>query len=151
MTRRDTGIHVKNMNLLLRTMRQMGDDAVDHNKAASTDIASAFLRDVTSAPRTSQASAAASAFMVYKDQIPKVGFSARRATGVSGGARAGELFYGAEFGSGDWRFGPVKKAGNFFYPTLRSEGEGYAQDWFDGIMRTMDRTWSKGASRAAMS
>lgn len=146
---RATGIHVKNVNLLMRTMRQMGDDAVDHNRDASTEIASAFLKDLTSAARTSQASAAAEAFKVYRDQIPKVGFPARKATGVSGGARIGELFYGAEFGSDDWRFGSRTRDGNFFYPTLRSEGEGYAQAWFDVITDVMDRTWSKGASRAA--
>jgi hypothetical protein len=150
-TKRDTGIHVENVNLLMRTMRKMGDDAVDHNRDASRGIAEAFLRDLTSAADTPQASAVASAFKVYRDQIPKVGFPGGASTGVSGGARAGQLFYGAEFGSGDWRFGNRMKDGTFFYPTLRREGADYAKEWFDVIADVMGRTWNKGAGKAMMS
>lgn len=150
-TKRSTGIHVENVNLLMRTMRKMGDDAVDSNRDASTGIAAEFLRDITGAASSPQESAAAAAFKVYRDQIPKVGFPARKATGVSGGARISELFYGAEFGSSDWRFPDPKSAGRFFYPTLRSEGPEYAQDWFRHIEDAMEKTWNKGSSRAAAS
>ena len=146
-----TGIHVENVNLLLRTLNKMGKEMSDDLRTSTTTIAEAFLRDVRPAAKSPQQSAAAAAFKVYRDRVPKVGFPARKATGVSGGARAGELFYGAEFGSGDFRFGPVTREGNFFYPTLRSAGEGYALDWFEVVMDTMDRTWDKGAAKAAMS
>ena len=151
MTRRETGIHVENVNLLLRTLNKMGKEMSDDLRTTTATIADAFLGDLRFAGDGPQQSAAAAAFQVYRDRVPKVGFSARKATGVSGGARAGELFYGAEFGSRDFRFGPPTRDGNFFYPTLRAEGEGYALDWFKVVTTAMDRTWDKGATKAAMS
>ena len=150
-TKRDTGIHVENANLLLRTLNKMGDNVSNDLRDSSTILAESFLGDLVPAAKPGQQSAAAAAFKVYRDRVPKVGFPGRKATGVSGGARAGELFYGAEFGSGDFRFGPSKRDGNFFYPTLRSEGEGYALEWFDDITRTMETNWDKAAARAAAS
>lgn len=149
MTKRSTGIHAENVNLLLRTLRQMSDEMTDELRSTTTGIADAFLRDVVPAARTPQQNAAASAFKVYRDRVPKVGFTARAATGVSGGARAGELFYGAEFSKGDdWRF--PDSQGGFFYPTLRHEGEGYAEDWFATVMDLLDPVWNKAAAQSAV-
>lgn len=149
MTKRDTGIHAENVNLLLRTLRQMSDTMTDELRSTTTTLADAFLHDVHPAAETPQQIAAASAFKVYRDRVPKVGFTARANTGVSGGARAGELFYGAEFSKGDdWRFPDSR--GGFFYPTLRREGEGYALDWFDLVMDLIEPGWNKAAAKAAV-
>lgn len=154
MTTRDTGIHVEGLRELFRTMSKMGGQISDDVRAASTDLAEDFLGSIR--PATIAERRAMSAFRVYRDRIPKVGFPKSAKAGVSGGATAGQLFFGTEFGGRarptTQQFPPhTGRTGRFFYPELRSSGRQLADAWFDMVADELEQTWNRGARSAASS
>jgi len=149
-TNRQTGVHIEGLHELLRTMSKMSKEISEHARVGSTDLANRFLAMATAAASSPAETRAISAFKVYRDRVPKVGYSARASTGASGGARAGELFPGTEWGSGSLaQFPSRNRDGHFLYPTLRAQGEELALDWFDLVLGELTTDWNAGARRAA--
>lgn len=151
-TKRQTGIYAEGVRELQRTMTAMGKEISEDARKASTGLADQFLTMVESRAASPAEQEVIDAFRVYRDRVPKVGFSASAATGASGGATAGELFFGTEFGgqtSPTTQQFPAKNArGYFFYPTLRAEGPELAQDWIEEILELLTDDWNRGAARA---
>lgn len=127
----------------------MGKDVSGDAREASTDLAESFLGMIEGAATTAAELTVVEAFRVYRDRVPKVGFSGSAKTGASGGATAGELFFGTEFGSDRFPQFPSRSTGYFFYPTLRAEGPELADDWFEDVFDLMADTWNRGARAAA--
>jgi len=148
-TRRETGIHAEGVNQLLRTLGTMGKEVSDYARDESVDLADTFLGLVRRAATGAAESAVAEAFKVYRDRVPKVGFTAGKRAPISGAPRVGEVFYGYEFGGRSRpttrQFPAFDRGGNFLYPTLRDDGEDLAEDWFDRVFRSLDKDWERGA------
>jgi len=154
MAKTEKGIYATGVRDLTRSIQRMEKTLRDEVRTAGLDLAADAMKDIRRAASTTQERAAMSAFKAYRDRIPKFGYPARAQTGVSGGARASELFPGVEYGGRrSWRtmqFRPHRgRAGYFFWETFRDRGAGWASDWFHLIAEALEDDWNSGAKRAA--
>ena len=122
------GIEVEGLRELQARVRRLPKVAQAELREASqaiADMEAPRLRGAASAS-SRQAGAIASSIRVRRDRFPAIAAGGRGRTGVSGGATAGQLFYGAEFGGRRSRttmqFRPhLGKQGYWLFPTLRED------------------------------
>lgn len=96
------GIEVEGLKPFLTRLNQLPKTAQAEIREAARTIADDESRRITSAGRSSdkQSAAVASFIRTRSDRVPAIVAGGSRRTGVEGGAKAGELFFGAEFGGG---------------------------------------------------
>lgn len=123
----------------------MGDDLPDQARDASVDLAERFVSMLGSSASTVPEQRLAPLMRAYRDTVPKVGAPAKANPNVSGGARFYQLFYGTEFGAGQYPQFRRPSDGFWFYETLRDEGRDLATDWFDQIGDLLEDEWERGA------
>ena len=96
------GIQIEGLRPLLRRLNQLPKTAQAELREAAQAIADDEAARIASAARGSDRQSAAVAGFVRsrKDRVPAIAAGGTARTGVSGGATAGQLFFGAEFGGG---------------------------------------------------
>lgn len=141
------GIEVEGLRELQARVRRLPKVAQAELREASqaiADMEAPRLRGAASAS-SRQAGAIASSIRVRRDRFPAIAAGGRGRTGVSGGATAGQLFYGAEFGGRSSRttmqFRPhLGQRGYFFFPTLRAD-QPKQRDLWEAALRNLEREW----------
>lgn len=155
---RDTGIYLEGFRPLMRTLSKMESSVSEEVRSSSITLADRFLELLRSNVSTAPQAKMIGAFKAYRDRVPKIGFSARKNIGMSGGGKIGDVFFGFEFGGGarptTRQFGLAGAQygggeGRWFYPTLRRHGAELAGEWFDRIADLLGDEWNAGA-RAAL-
>lgn len=93
---------VEGLKPFLTRISALPKTAQNEIRQAAQGIADDEVERIVSAGKASdKQSAAAAAFIKSrKDRVPAIAAGGAKKTGVSGGAKAGELFFGAEFGGG---------------------------------------------------
>lgn len=96
------GIEIDGLKPLLRRISKLPKLAQDEIREAAQAIADDEAKRISSAGRSSDRQSAAVAGFVKarRDRVPYIVAGGSARTGVSGGATAGQLFFGAEFGGG---------------------------------------------------
>lgn len=96
------GIEIEGLKPLLRRMSALPKTAQNEIREAAQAIAADEAQRIAAAGRSSdkQSAAAAGFVRARRDRVPYVVAGGAGKTGVSGGATAGQLFFGAEFGGG---------------------------------------------------
>lgn len=139
-------LRLTNTNQVLYALRRTDASIKAHVERASDVIAVTFVQDArrTAAPYPQSAMAATSA-RVRKGLVPKVA--------VGGGGRApsttrrrrlptfGDVFFGNEFGSTQYRQFPPPARGRWFYGTLNRNGRQYVEMWIDAVDKALYRSW----------
>lgn len=96
------GVEIDGLKPLLRRIRTLPKTAQDEIREAARAIADDEAARIASAGRSSdkQSRAAAGFVRARRDRVPLIVAGGASKAGVSGGATAGQLFFGAEFGGG---------------------------------------------------
>ena len=96
------GITIEGLRPLIRRLNQLPKAAQQEVREAAQAIADDEATRITAAGRSSdkQSRAAAEFVRARRDRVPSISAGGNRKAGVSGGATAGQLFFGAEFGGG---------------------------------------------------
>lgn len=148
----------KRLNALPKTAQQEMRDAA---MAIADDEASRIR--AAAAADSNQAAAIAKFIKARRDRVPAISAGGTRKAGVSGGAKAGEIFFGAEFGgrhpkkrtsqtkSGRFvmrrttmQFRPhLGREGYFFFPTLRADQDRMLAR-YEQALAAIEREWSRG-------
>ena len=140
-------VEVEGLKELQRRVRNLPKQAQEELRQAAQAIADMELPRLRAAASGSsrQAGAIASSIRSRRDRFPAIAAGGRGRTGVSGGATAGQLFYGAEFGGRRSRttmqFRPhLGQRGYFFFPTLRAD-QPKQRDLWEAALRNLEREW----------
>lgn len=148
----------KRLNALPKTAQQEMREAA----MAIADDEAARIRNAASSD-SRQAAAIAPFIKARRDRVPAISAGGKRRAGVSGGALAGEIFFGAEFGGQHHKartttgrgggfvikrttmqFRPHRgHEGYFFFPTLR-EDQDRMLDRYEMALRNLEREWARG-------
>jgi len=99
------GLEVEGLRPFLARINRLPRTAQAEIREAAQRIADEEARRIAAAGRADdkQSQAAAAFIKSRRDRVPFIVAGGSARTGVSGGARAGELFFGAEFGGGSSR------------------------------------------------
>lgn len=134
------------LRALLRSFSQMDDIAkVDMKKIAQEIAQDAAIKVQQMAARTNQGSVVANSIKINKgDKAPNFTIGGPGNASVRGGAKYGQLLFGAEFGgptkfaNGGRRFPPRSPSegrgnrGYFIFPTLKAMQNEITQRWLQG-------------------
>ncbi len=134
------------LRALLRSFSQMDDIAkIDMKKIAQEIAQDAAIKVQQMASRTNQGAAVANSIKVNKsDKAPNFTIGGPGNPNVRGGAKYGQLLFGAEFGgpssfaNGGRRFPPRSpregkgNRGYFIFPTLKAMQNEITQRWLQG-------------------
>jgi hypothetical protein len=155
------------MRDLLKALNQMDEDSKKSLKEDVTSISNWTATGIKmaayiSAPMPRQAAVVAQTVRANKDRIPNVTIGGSRGR-VSGGANAGILLYGNEFGSdrnlygsaglfpnGGYKFPtrtPREGRGNrgyWIFPTLKAMQPEITRRWKESVEKVLDN-WNKGS------
>ena len=139
-----SGVHVEGLKPVLRQLSRLGPDLNRELRASSKEIAAEEASKIRAAAGSDQLSAAvATTIRARSDRLPSiVGGGARRLSSLSGNPRAGEVFFGAEYGGGKRKttrqFRPHRgRAGYFVWPTLRDDQEHMLVRWSEAVERAI--------------
>ena len=96
------GITIEGLRPLIRRLNQLPKAAQQEVREAAQAIADDEATRIAAAGRSSdkQSRAAAEFVRARRDRVPSISAGGNRKAGVSGGATAGQLFFGSEFGGG---------------------------------------------------
>lgn len=96
------GLEVEGLKPFLARLSKLPKTAQAEIREAAQGIADDEARRITAAGRGNdrQSQAVAGFVKARKDRVPMIAAGGNAKTGVSGGATAGQLFFGAEFGGG---------------------------------------------------
>ena len=135
---------------ILRRLSKLPKTAQQEIRAAAQAIADEEAGRIQAAAAGSSRQAAAIAQFIKsrRDRVPAISAGGSRKSGLASGAKAGEIFFGAEFGGGArWttqQFRPHQgTVGYFFYPTLRADQERMVQRWLSAV-NAIEREWTNG-------
>ncbi len=161
------GIEIEGLPEMFKRIRALPKTAQEELRAAAMDIAEDEARRIRAAAGadSKQAAAIAPFIKARRDRVPAISAGGKRKAGVSGGAQAGQIFFGAEFGgharraqvvkTGATRSGFVIKQttqqfrphtgneGYFFFPTLRRDQDRML-DRYEMALRAIEREWGRG-------
>jgi len=150
---------------LLQTLNEMDVESKTKLKEKSKAIAGWVAEDIKTAasyaPMYKQAQRVAQTTRANKDRVPNITIGGARAK-FSGGASAGDLVVGSEFGAdptsengafpnGGRRFpyrSPERGQGNegyWIFPTLRLAQPRITTEWHEAVDNVLDN-WTKGVS-----
>lgn len=159
----NVGLEVEGLPEMFKRIRALPKTAQQELREAAMDIAEDEARRIRAAAGSDsrQAAAIAPFIKARRDRVPAISAGGKRKAGVSGGAQAGQVFFGAEFG-GQGRPRLVKAGagftekrvtmqfrphsgneGYFFFPTLR-EDQDRMLDRYQMALRAIEREWSRG-------
>ena len=161
------GMEVEGLPSLFRRVNALPKTAQQELREAAMDIAEDEARRIRSAAAgdSRQAAAIAPFIKARRDRGPAISAGGKRKAGVSGGAQAGQIFFGAEFGGKARRAESVKTSaarrgfvikqttqqfrphtgneGYFFFPTLREDQDRMLKR-YERALRAIEREWSGG-------
>lgn len=159
------GIEVENLPGMWRRLRALPKTAQQELRDAARMISDDEAARIRSAAAgdSPQAAAVAPFIRARRDRVPAIVAGGHSKAGVSGGAKAGEVFFGAEFGGrGRKRRKAVKhgsrvvvhqttlqfrphrgREGYWFFETLRADQERMMRR-YEGALRAIEREWSRG-------
>lgn len=128
----------------LRALRGMPKDASKELRAASVAIVAREVPKIQAAGKVSgkQAAAAASSVRARSDRVPAiaVGGSKRVTKGRGKGGRAGQIFFGSEAGSVDYKQFPPPSHSRWFWDTLGKDSKSMMREWGQAYDRAVT-TW----------
>lgn len=140
------GIEVKGLKELLKDLSSYGPAASkaarEESKAIAGDTAErAQRRAVSSGDKLS--AAVGVTIRARSDRVPAIVSGGARRLAISGRARGGEAFFGAEFGGGKGKttrqFRPHKgRQGYFLWPQIREDEQEMIRRWLDAIEKILD-------------
>ena len=144
------GVEVDGLRELLRVASTLPKTAQQELREAAKMIAEDEAPRIKTAAAGSdrQSAALIGSIRIRRDRVPAIAAGGRGRTSVSGGATAGQLFFGAEFGGGrkptTKQFRPHRgRGGYWFFPTLRADQDRMMKRW-EGALRAIEREWSGG-------
>ena len=128
-------VDIDGLDELLRQMRRAPKETQAEVRDAAVEVAEDVARDAAQRARgaSRQLAAVAPTFRAKRDRVPVVqAASARRVT--SSGAKAHEIFWGAEFGSDRLAQFPRRvKGGRSIYPAIEDNGDAAAEKYLRRI------------------
>ena len=136
----------RTLNAFTRLQKQTDDKNVNSAlRKATKEITQGLADEIVKAayvhpfyPR--QAVKVASTVKVLSDRVPKIGIGKGRGRIFSGGARAGDVLFGSEFGSTPDGIGSAKfKGGKRFPPRSARSGRGNAGYWIFPTIKANER------------
>lgn len=154
------------LNAFTRLQRETDDKSANSAlRQATKAIADDLGKEITRAAYVSpfspqQAARVATTVKVLSDRVPKIGIGKGRGRIFSGGARAGDVLFGSEFGAipngvgnsnfkGGRRFPPRSprrgkgNAGYWIFPTVRANERDIRDQWLK-MANELFKTFSKG-------
>ena len=161
------GVEVEGLPSYFARLRSLPKVAQDEMREAAMAIAEdeASRIRAAAASDSSQSAAIAQFIKARRDRVPAISAGGARRAGVKGGARAGEIFFGAEFGGKARKAGPVKTRtarsgfvikettqqfrphtgheGYFFFPTLRKDQDRMLER-YEQALTNVEREWARG-------
>ena len=118
--------------------RELQAEIRDRASDIASDIATGAARRAARSNR--QLAAVAHTFKAKRDRIPVVTAASGARAVTSSGAKAHEIFWGAEFGSDRLRRFPNQvKGGRSLFPTIKDEGPDAAERYFDAVREVFHR------------
>lgn len=135
----------------LRRLRGLEKEANAQLRDASGEIVAQELPRIQSAMRSDskQSRLVAGSVKIRRDRVPKLVAGGRGwVSSSSGRARAGDVFFGAEFGGGakptTQQFRPHRgRQGYAFWPTIRADGDQIAEQWIEAVDNLL-KEWGRG-------
>lgn len=140
---------------LLRVLSKLPKELQNEIRDSATEIAETEAKKIIQNAVWPQERLAASAVRARRDRIPVIVAGGAKRLSVSGGRsgarrpRAGDVFFGAEFGGQGrkttMQFQPHNGTeGHFFFPTLREDHDKIMDTWLDAV-DGISKDWTSGS------
>jgi hypothetical protein len=136
----------RTLNAFTRLQKQTDDKNVNSAlRKATKTITQGLADEIVKAAYVhpfypAQAAKVATTVKVLSDRVPKIGIGKGRGRIFSGGARAGDVLFGSEFGSTADGVGSVNfKTGKRFPPRSSKSGRGNAGYWIFPTIKANER------------
>jgi hypothetical protein len=127
------GIRVEGLNETLRAFRRMPADASKAIRVQSYEIAQHVARDASGGFVTAQARPLIDAIKPQNDRVPTIAFGGNASSGLSGGAKLGDLI-GANFGSIRYKqFPPKRRPDYYIYAAIQRDGHYIIETWTKAV------------------
>lgn len=139
------GIEVQGLKELLKDMNRLGPAFSREVRVASKKIATDEVPRLKSAANSSDKLSAAVGVTVRarSDRVPSIVAGGAKRVAVSTKPKAGDVFFGAEFGGGKRKttrqFRPHQgKRGYWFWPQIREDEKRMVAEWLAAVERVLE-------------